>query len=83
MAVWYLMKGRWTPLEEIDHQLALKVGKIITSVGNKGLKQLKKSRKAYREEIFAALQDRPSLCARSQQKIRPPNLKQDKEREGF
>jgi len=27
--------GRWTPLEEIDERLALKVGKIITSVGSK------------------------------------------------
>jgi len=27
--------GRWTPLEEIDEKLALKVGKLITSVGAK------------------------------------------------
>ena len=34
VAVWYLMMGRWTPLEEIDERLALKVGKMITSVGS-------------------------------------------------
>ena len=55
VAVWYLMMGRWTPLEEIDERLALKVGKIITSVGTKGLKQLGKTRKALREEIYQSL----------------------------
>jgi len=55
VAVWYLMMGRWTPLEEIDERLALKVGKLITSVGAKGLKQLNKTRKAFREEIYASL----------------------------
>lgn len=56
VAVWYLMMGRWTPLEEIDAPLALKVGKIITSVGANGLKQLGKTRKAFREEILKSLQ---------------------------
>jgi len=55
VAVWYLMMGRWTPLEEIDERLALKVGKLITSVGTKGLKQLGKTRKAFREEIYQSL----------------------------
>jgi transposase len=55
VAVWYLMTGRWTPLEEIDERLALKVGKIITGVGTKGLKQLGKTRKALREEIYESL----------------------------
>jgi len=27
VAIWYLLMGRWTPLEEIDERLALKVGK--------------------------------------------------------
>jgi transposase len=55
VAVWYLMMGHWTPLEEIDERLALKVGKIITSVGARGLKQLGKTRKAFREEIYESL----------------------------
>ena len=55
VAVWYLMMGRWTPLEEIDAAAHLKVGKIIASVGTKGLKQLGKSRKAFREEIYQSL----------------------------
>jgi hypothetical protein len=55
VAVWYLMTGRWTPLEEIDERLAGKVTKLITSVGTKGLKQLGKTRKAFREEIYESL----------------------------
>jgi hypothetical protein len=56
VAVWYLMMGRWTPLAEIDAPLALKVGKMITSVGANGLKQLGKTRKAFRAEIHRSLQ---------------------------
>lgn len=55
VAIWYLMMGRWTPLEEIDERLALKAGKLITSVGAKGLKQLRKTRKALREHIYQSL----------------------------
>ena len=55
VAIWYLMMGRWTAVEEIDDRLALKVGKIMTSVGAKGLKQLGKARKVFREEIYATL----------------------------
>ena len=49
VAIWYLLMGRATALEEIDQRLALKVGKIITHVGAKGLKQLGQTRKALRE----------------------------------
>ena len=55
VAIWYLLMGRWTPLEEIDERLALKVGKIITSVGAKGLQQLGKTRQALRKETFNSL----------------------------
>jgi len=55
VAVWYLMMGRWTPLEEIDNRLVIKVGKIISQVGRGGLEKLGKARKAYREEIYDSL----------------------------
>ena len=55
VAVWYLMAGRWTALEEIDAGLQLKVGKMISQVGAAGLKQLNKTRKAFRAEIFQTL----------------------------
>ena len=51
VAIWYLMMGRWTPLEEIDQRLAGKLSKIITNVGAEGLKKLGKTRRAFREEI--------------------------------
>jgi len=55
VAIWYLMMGRWTALEEIDGRLALKVGKILTQVGPEGLKKLGKTRLAFREEIYQSL----------------------------
>lgn len=55
VAVWYLMMGRWTPVEEIDQRLVIKVSKMMTSVGPAGFKQLGKTRKAFKEEVFAAL----------------------------
>jgi len=55
VAVWYLMMGRWTPLEEIDDRLCLKVSKIIGQVGSEKLKELNKDRKAFREEIYQSL----------------------------
>lgn len=55
VAVWYLMMGRWTPVEEIDQRLELKINKIIGRVGTKGLQALGKERKAYRQEIHQTL----------------------------
>ena len=51
VAIWYLMMGRWTTLEEIDKRLSQKIGKIISQIGASGLKTLGKTRKALREEI--------------------------------
>jgi len=55
VAVWYLMMGRWTALEEIDRRLLAKVGKMIRSVGPQRLQSLGKTRQAYREEICQRL----------------------------
>lgn len=55
VATWYLLNGQWTSLEEIDERLALKVSKIITSVGAAGLNQLGKNRKLFRTEIHDRL----------------------------
>jgi transposase len=55
VAVWYLMMGRWTTLEEIDARLLRKVSKMIGSVGQQGLQSLGKTRKTYREEICQRL----------------------------
>jgi transposase len=55
VAIWYLMQGRWTPLEQMDAFLLRKVSHLIGSVGQPGLKALGKTRKAYREEIYQRL----------------------------
>ncbi len=55
VAVWYLMMGHWTALAEVDQPLAIKVNKMISQVGAKALEQLKKTRKAFREEVHQAL----------------------------
>jgi hypothetical protein len=49
------MMGNWTPVDEIDDRLSLKVGKMLGSVGEQGLKNLNKTRKTFREEIFQSL----------------------------
>jgi transposase len=75
VAVWYLMMGRWTALEEIDDRLSKKVTKMITSVGQAGLKTLHRTRKAFQEEIFQTLKtgktyvlSPPPLCRLDPQK---------------
>src|SRR5881628_1446612 len=55
VAVWYLMMGRWTPLEEIDVRLVRKVSKMITNVGPEGLRHLGKTRKDLRQETYESL----------------------------
>ena len=55
VAIWYLMMGRWKPLEEIDDLLSRKVGKIISQVGAPALKKLGKTRKELRKQMEATL----------------------------
>ena len=55
VAVWYLMSGRWTPLEEMDEKLTLKVSKIISQVGPTGLKKLGRTRLQMRQQTHQSL----------------------------
>ena len=55
VAVWYLLMGRWTPMEDIDTRLSIKLSKIISQVGSKGLQTLGKTRKDLRQEINQSL----------------------------
>jgi transposase len=55
VAVWYLMMGRWTTLEEIDRLLSQKIGKIISQVSAVALQTLGKNRKTLREQICQTL----------------------------
>jgi transposase len=55
VAIWYLLKGQWTSIDDIEKSLEIKVGKIVSHVGNAGFKALKKTRKQLRKEIFERL----------------------------
>lgn len=55
VALWYLMNGKWEPLEEISRPQSIKIGKIISKVGDKGLKTLGKDRKSLRKEMEQTL----------------------------
>ncbi len=63
VAVWYLMMGRWTPLQEIDERLCVKVTKIIGRVGQDHLKALGKTSKSLREEAYAKLKTGSAAAA--------------------
>jgi len=55
VAVWYLMRGRWSPLEEVDERLGLKVGKVIGNLGQELLEQLGTTRQKLRQEVYERL----------------------------
>jgi transposase len=55
VAVWYLMMGLWTPLEELDPRLEIKINKILTQVGANRLAALGKSRVDLKMETFEKL----------------------------
>jgi transposase len=55
VAVWYLMRGRWTPLEEVEPRLEIKLGKMISQLGPKQLKASGKPRKLWHNEAHDKL----------------------------
>jgi transposase len=55
VSIWYLMMGRWSPLEEIDVPLTSKVVKIVGQISARGLEDLGKSRKVLCLEVYERL----------------------------
>lgn len=55
VAIWYLLKGQWTQLEEIDAALQLKVGKILSDIGPEGFAAAGRKRKDIRAEVLERL----------------------------
>jgi transposase len=55
VAIWYHLNGKAQPLTEIDKPLALKVGRIITNIGVKRIKEMGKTRLQLRKETFDKL----------------------------
>lgn len=54
-SVWYLLMGRFEPVEEIPKNLDLKLGKIISHIGKEGLAQLNLTRQALRQQMHQSL----------------------------
>lgn len=54
-SVWYLLMGRFEPLEEIPKALDLKLGVIISHIGKDGLAQLNLTRQALRQQMQQSL----------------------------
>ena len=55
VAIWYLLKGQWTQLEEIDAALQRKVGKILSDIGPEGFAAAGRKRKDIRAEVLERL----------------------------
>jgi transposase len=55
VAVWYLMMGRWTPLQEVDQCLVIKINKILTQVGAQQIQASGKVRQQWKQEAFERL----------------------------
>ncbi len=53
--VWYLLKGRWTTLQEVDTRLKNKVGTIVTGIGTEGLAKIGKTRETLLKEVYQSL----------------------------
>jgi transposase len=71
VSVWYLMRGQWTTLEEVEKPLAIKVSKIMSQAGKTGWEKLGKTRKAFREEIFQALKAGKTYVLHPNKKFTP------------
>lgn len=59
VAVWYLLKGKWTPLEEIDLALEMKMGKIISRIAARKELEIKmgKTKKELMEQMREKLKN--------------------------
>jgi transposase len=55
VAVWYLLMGKETPVEEVGPRLAHKVGIVISHVGRAGLQQLGQTRRSLRAQMHQSL----------------------------
>jgi transposase len=71
MAIWYLLMGRWTPFEELDKPLGIKLGKIISGVGSQRIKQLGTDRKSLRQSALQLLKTGKTYQLNPNKKMEP------------
>ena len=55
VAIWYLMRGLWSRLQDIDQRLEIKVSRIISHMGAEALKKAGKTRQALRDQTYQSL----------------------------
>jgi transposase len=55
VAIWYLMMGQWTPLEELDKPLETKMGKIIRELLPKSRADMAENLQALREQVYTRI----------------------------
>lgn len=71
VAIWYLMRGCFNALQELDQRLKIKIGKIIGAVNKSALKQLGKKPKQLREEIERSLKKGRTYVLEPDKKLNP------------
>jgi transposase len=71
VALWYLMMGRWTALEELEARLLRQVSYMIGVVGQPGLKARGKIRKAYQMEVCLRLKSGRTYVLDPEKKYAP------------
>jgi transposase len=72
-SIWYLLMGRFEPVEEIPKALDLKLGKIISHIGKEGLAQLKLTRQALRQQMHQTLKTGRIYVLDPSRKYQPSN----------
>lgn len=57
VAIWYLMIGKWTPVEEVGPQLKAKISTLISTIDPSVLKTRALTRKNFRDQLTLLLQE--------------------------
>ena len=71
VAIWYLMMGRWTTVEEIDAALNIKVGRLVTLSSAADQKPSRQTRTRLRQQAFESLKAGKTYLLKSDGKFRP------------
>lgn len=71
VAIWYMLKGRWSTVKEIDQALRIKIGKILSHVGQEGYQALNKTRQQLRAETYERLKTAREYCLDLNKKFLP------------
>jgi len=71
VAIWYLLKGQWTRLEEVDHKLTAKLGTILAGMGKEAINKTGKTREALRQDCCQLLKAGRTYLLDSNKKFTP------------